>query len=276
MKNAMLASAVVAISGLCASASASFHLMQIEQVTLALDGDTTVQAVQLRMRSAFQNQMQFGRLVVRDAAGLNPIIIHDFTTAVPVSTSGSRVLVASDAFLTSTVPPAVRNYPMTNLVPASHIAAGKITFEQDNGTILWSMAWGGTGYTGTNSGATTNDSDGNFSPVISGAFPTAGTSALRFNGTATALSTNNAAQYNTVSSNVTFTNNAGANFVLTLPPEPPCFADYNQDGGVDGADVSDFFMDWSSGSPNADANLDGGVDGADVEIFFEQWSAGGC
>jgi hypothetical protein len=53
-----------------------------------------------------------------------------------------------------------------------------------------------------------------------------------------------------------------------------CFADYNQDGGVDGTDVEAFFIDWSQGL--VDVNLDGGVDGADVEAFFVQWQAGGC
>ncbi len=53
-----------------------------------------------------------------------------------------------------------------------------------------------------------------------------------------------------------------------------CFADYNQDGGVDGSDVEAFFVDWSQGL--VDVNLDGGVDGADVEAFFVQWQAGGC
>lgn len=269
------------VTGMCvgllaSAASASFHLMQVEQITLALNGDTSVQAVQLRMRSAFQNQMQFGRLVVRDAAGFNPIIIHDFGTTVPNSASGSRILVASNGFLSKTIPPTVRDFPMTNLVPASHITAGKIAFEQDNGTVLWSVAWGGSSYTGTNVGATTNDTDGNFGAAILGAFPTAGTSALRFTGTATALSTTNQAQYTTVTSNVTFVNNAGTSFVLTLPPPPPCFADYNQDGGIDGSDVEAFFDDWSEGLEDADTNLDGGVDGLDVETFFEQWSNGGC
>jgi hypothetical protein len=53
-----------------------------------------------------------------------------------------------------------------------------------------------------------------------------------------------------------------------------CFADYNQDGGVDGLDVEEFFIDWSAG--NADVNSDGGTDGGDVETFFIQWSNGGC
>ena len=61
---------------------------------------------------------------------------------------------------------------------------------------------------------------------------------------------------------------------LTNPPR--CAADYNQDGGVDGADVESFFVDWQDGLFDADVNEDGGVDGADVEAFFRLWAAGGC
>jgi hypothetical protein len=57
---------------------------------------------------------------------------------------------------------------------------------------------------------------------------------------------------------------------------PPCPADYNQDGGIDGADVQAFFADWENGITPADVNLDGGIDGADVQYFFEVWAAGGC
>ncbi|MBX3410290.1 MAG: hypothetical protein KF859_10435 [Phycisphaeraceae bacterium] len=56
----------------------------------------------------------------------------------------------------------------------------------------------------------------------------------------------------------------------------PCYADYNQDGGVDGQDVEAFFLDWEAGDSAADVNQDGGVDGQDVEFFFLQWEAGGC
>jgi hypothetical protein len=57
---------------------------------------------------------------------------------------------------------------------------------------------------------------------------------------------------------------------------PPCAADFNEDGGVDGADVGAFFQDWENGMPCADVNLDGGVDGSDVDTFFFYWEAGGC
>ncbi|MBX3408516.1 MAG: hypothetical protein KF859_01350 [Phycisphaeraceae bacterium] len=62
--------------------------------------------------------------------------------------------------------------------------------------------------------------------------------------------------------------------VLTI--EVACFADFNQDGGVDGSDVEAFFTAWEAGSGSADVNFDGGVDGADVETFFLLWEAGGC
>ncbi len=55
-----------------------------------------------------------------------------------------------------------------------------------------------------------------------------------------------------------------------------CPADFNQDGGIDGADVDAFFAAWEAGSLTADVNQDGGVDGADVDTFFAAWEAGGC
>ncbi|MBS0195285.1 MAG: hypothetical protein JSR77_00850 [Planctomycetes bacterium] len=55
-----------------------------------------------------------------------------------------------------------------------------------------------------------------------------------------------------------------------------CPADFNQDGGIDGADVDWFFGAWESGACDADVNADGGVDGADVDTFFMAWEAGGC
>jgi len=55
-----------------------------------------------------------------------------------------------------------------------------------------------------------------------------------------------------------------------------CYADFNNDGGVDGADIEVFFSAWEGGSFDADVNDDGGVDGQDVGTFFSAWSRGGC
>ncbi|MBS0195760.1 MAG: proprotein convertase P-domain-containing protein [Planctomycetes bacterium] len=65
---------------------------------------------------------------------------------------------------------------------------------------------------------------------------------------------------------------------ITITPNcvycPACAADYNQDGGVDGADVAAFFPDWENSVGCADVSQDGGIDGADVEVFFSLWEAG--
>jgi hypothetical protein len=64
------------------------------------------------------------------------------------------------------------------------------------------------------------------------------------------------------------------------PPPPPtcpaCPADFDQDGGVTGADVEAFFFAFESGDPCGDTDLDGGITGADVEAFFIAFEAGGC
>ena len=54
------------------------------------------------------------------------------------------------------------------------------------------------------------------------------------------------------------------------------FSDFNQDGGVDNADVEAFYTDWENGLPSADVDLSGGVDGTDVEVFYCLWELGGC
>jgi hypothetical protein len=59
-------------------------------------------------------------------------------------------------------------------------------------------------------------------------------------------------------------------------PCPACPADFDQDGGVTGADVEAFFLAFESGDPCGDTDLDGGVTGADVEAFFIAFENGGC
>ena len=53
-----------------------------------------------------------------------------------------------------------------------------------------------------------------------------------------------------------------------------CPADFNHDGGVDGADIEAFFLAWADSDPRTDVNQDGGVDGQDIQPFFEQWQSG--
>jgi len=57
---------------------------------------------------------------------------------------------------------------------------------------------------------------------------------------------------------------------------PACPADFDQDGGVTGSDISAFFAEYEQGAPCADTDLDGGVTGADIAAFFMAYEAGGC
>lgn len=63
---------------------------------------------------------------------------------------------------------------------------------------------------------------------------------------------------------------------VCVSPCPSCAADFNEDGGIDGADPVAFYEAWEAGEGCADANQDGGVDGEDVVRFFRLWEAGGC
>jgi glucose/arabinose dehydrogenase len=212
-----------------APARATFHLMQIEQVIGGIEGDTTAQAVQLRMRSATQHLVAPSRIRVWDAAGQNPIVLVDFTTSVPNGTAGARILVSSTSFNAKTSPTAVANFPMANLIPASYLAAGSMTFETDNGlTIYWRLSWGGAAYTGPTTGDITNDSNGQFGPPFPGPLPSMTLQALKFQGTASAPSTTNANDYALTAGAAVFTNNAGSNFtVISTAPTGACCDDSN-------------------------------------------------
>ncbi len=57
---------------------------------------------------------------------------------------------------------------------------------------------------------------------------------------------------------------------------PACPADYDNNGGVDGGDLAQFFADFEAGEGCADVDLNGGVDGGDLAYFFTVFEAGGC
>ncbi len=116
------------------------------------------------------NFVSGGKLVVFDAAGLNPIAIVDSVTNVANGAVGDHVLIASATFPSHTTPAAVPDFTMANLIPASYFAAGSLCWESNAGTIFWRLSWGGAAYTGSNLGNNPNDHDGNFGPPFDGAF----------------------------------------------------------------------------------------------------------
>ena len=213
LKRTLLSALTLGAIALAEPAFASFHLMQIEQVIGGVNGDTTRQAIQLRMRTGAQNVVSLARIRAWDATGLNPVTIVDFAANVANGNLGDRVLVATGNFLPGLTPDAV----MASPIPVTYLAAGRLTFEQDNGFVYWSFAWGGAGYTGPNNGAVDNDADGNYGPPFGSALPSASTVAVRFTAAAGAPSTNNAADYQVTPGAAVFTNNGGANG--TVPVE---------------------------------------------------------
>ena len=209
------------------SALASFHLMQIEQVIGGVAGDPSRQAIQLRMRSDGQNFLDFTRIRAWDAAGANPVVVNISPGTVSGNALGSRVLFTTSAFSSGGQGP-VPDFTMTNPIPQAYLAAGRLTFEGTTGAPLWSLCWGGAGYTGPTDGQATNDPDGNYGPCFAGPLPSADLRALRFNGAAADPSSTNAADYTLTAGAATFTNNSNGSAPIL---EPPLFANGFEDAG---------------------------------------------
>lgn len=199
-----------------APAHASFHFMQIEQATGGVAGDVTQQAVQLRLRAPGQNLVQFSRLRVFDAAGANPVLLVDIASAVANGQAGDRVLIATPAFAANQAP--APDFAMANPIPASYFAGGRLTFEGDDGSVLYSLCWGT--YAGPNAGSIDNDDNGQYGPCEPGALPTATLQALRFIGAASALGTTNAADFAPTPGAATWTNNARQSAAVVGTPRP--------------------------------------------------------
>ena len=219
MKKPILALlAALAVGALPTTSHASFHLMQIEQVIGGVDGDTSAQAIQLRMRSFGENFVSFTRLYAYDADGLNPVLLLDISSDISNPNAGTRILLATANFSDFTTGTFTPDFTLANAIPASYLAAGKVTYENDTGSVLWSVAFGGAGYTGTNTGTLDNDADGNFGAAFAGPLPSTSLQALQFTGATSAQSTTNAADYALTSGAAVFTNSAGQSF--TVVPEP--------------------------------------------------------
>ena len=111
---------------------------------------------------------------------------------------------------------------MNNLIPASYLAAGSITFENNLGTVVWwRISWGGVAYAGSTTGQAAlggNDADGEFGPPFAGPLISSDVRALQFQGVASDPSTNNAADYALTPANSVWVNNVGD--IFTVEPVP--------------------------------------------------------
>ena len=221
-----LSSIAIALGLLTASTQASFHFMQIEQVIGGVNGDTAAQAIQLRQRFGGQNVVNQASIWAADAAGGNRVLLLNIAGNVGNGAAGARILLTTAAFENAMDlggPAFAPDFILTNAIPSSYLTAGRLTFEGDGGTvatpgtIYWSLAWGGAGYTGSNSG-TTNDDNGNYGPAFGSSLPTSSRQGVIFDGVAGDLSTTNAADYILSANPGTVTRNNGGSF--TVVPEP--------------------------------------------------------
>lgn len=222
----LLRLSAIVVAALIASATpsqATFHLMQVEQVIGGVVGDPSAQAIQLRMRALGQNLVSAARLRAWDSRGRNPVLVIAFDTDVAAGGVGVRVLVTTSGMAAYTSPAVTPDFIATNAIPQSYLTGGSLTFEDDFGTVYWRLSWGN--YRGDTTGALTNDDDGEFGPVYAGGLPASQVQGLLFQGTASALSTTNAADYSLTSGAASLTNNSGASFTVANPTDAlPRFA----------------------------------------------------
>ena len=273
MKSKCLFSGVAAGFAVVTTSAADvtpFDLMQIEQVIGGVDGDTTAQAVQLRMRGEFECFVSFTRLWVHDATGANPVLLVDFTTDVGGCSAADRVLITSANFADFLDDSAPADFTLTNLIPESYLAAGSLTFEEDFGIIYWRLSWGGDAYTGPNDGDCLNDDDCDFGPPWPGPLPSGGVQALQFQGRAEAESTTNFDDYELTRGAAEFTNNADQSATVT-PPDVCPWDCANGDGVVSTADLLQLLSDWGDAGSDCDFNGDGNVGTSDLLDLLGHW-----
>jgi len=219
LKTAVVTTIAIASAFLTAATFADHHLMQIHQVIGGVNGDASAQAVQLRMRGPFQNQMQNGKLWAFDATGANPVLLIDFDSPVTNQGAGVTVLVATQNFIDQTNPTCEPDFIM-DAIPEAYLAAGSLTFENNAGTsIWWRLSWGGDNYSGPTNGDLTNDADGDFGKWP-GPLPSTTLQALLYQRAANTRSNNNAADYAVTAGAAVFTNNAAENFTVVGSAEP--------------------------------------------------------
>jgi len=222
--------ALLCVALLPRPALAAFHLMEIEQVIGGVGGDTTAQAVQLKMRTTGQNLLTTGtRVRVYDAAGANPITIKTFASNPTNALACREILLVSPGMAAKTSPPVSADYTFDAAIPSSYLAAGSLTFETTGGSVYWRVNWGGAAYTGPTTvvagiGGVANDADGLTAPAFAGPLPSTSAKALKFSPTCdltTGLSTNSAADYAVTATSATITNNSATSFAVVAPPPIP-------------------------------------------------------
>jgi len=181
-------------------ANAAFHLNEITKVMVGLNGNNTIQAVELKMLASGENLVTGVSVKVYDAAGTQVDSLGSFSASVPVGIVGRFVLCATENFAAT-----FGITPDLVIKPGLLVGTGQVSFEKPT-CFINAVAYGSV--TTPKNGTTT----------ASALPPDAATILVRAvdNGTATFCpqSEDAAAHFGLVSATsvtpVTFSNNAGA------------------------------------------------------------------
>ena len=207
-------------------AIAAFHLMEIEQVIGGVNGDTTAQAVQLRCGSAVNNFVGGQvRLVVRDAAGANPVTLVERSRC-PIRRTArcAREILSTTAAFNSQdhAGRRARTTRWPRFRPATWPRARSRSRAVAGTRRAVARLLGRRRLHGPQTVDLTNVATDLDAPAFAGALPSGGPQALRFTPACATVSTNTAAQYALTAGAAVFSNNnvTPTAFTVNLPPIP--------------------------------------------------------
>ena len=113
------------LSFLPGSAYAAFHLNEIEQVMVGLNGNTTIQAVQLKMLATGENLVSGMSIKVYNANGVQTDSLGSFSGSVPQGIAGRRILCATHNFAAT-----FGITPDLEIKPGLLVGTGQVSFEK--------------------------------------------------------------------------------------------------------------------------------------------------
>jgi len=105
-------------------ASAAFHLNEITKVMVGLNGNTTIQAVELKMLATGENLVTGVSIKVYDAAGAQMDSLGSFSASLPNGIAGRFILCATPNFAAT-----FGITPDLLIKPGLLVGTGQVSFE---------------------------------------------------------------------------------------------------------------------------------------------------
>jgi len=117
-------------------AGAAFHLNEITKVMVGLNGNNTIQAVELKMLASGENFVGGISIKVYDAGGTQVDSLGSFSGSVPTGTAGRAILCATENFAST-----FGITPDLLIKPGLLVGTGQVSFEKP-GCLVDAVAYG--------------------------------------------------------------------------------------------------------------------------------------